>query len=269
MSVLSGRGLVMLRRGRRAVDGVDITLQPGEFLGLLGPNAAGKTTLLRMLCGLLKPTEGQVLWDAKPLDRLHRRQRAQALAYLAQAPDCHWDLDVAQVVALGRLPHRGPFRGVAEQDRQAVTRALADCELEALAERPIHTLSGGEQRRVFLARALAGEPQVLLADEPVTGLDPSHQLDVMLRLQAVARGGAAVVAVMHDLALSARFCDRLLLLGEGKVQGEGAPEQVLSDDLLARVYGVRVVRVTVGDRRLPVVAGMSLSEAQDSEYPRD
>jgi len=262
MNGLGGHGLGVVLGGREVLERVDIALPPGMLVGLLGPNGAGKTTLLRLLAGLLAPDRGEVQWDGEPLIRLPRRERARLLGYLAQTPDCHWDLTVAEVVALGRLPHRGAFHGPDAADRAAVARALADCELEELAGRAIHTLSGGEQRRVFLARALAGEPQVLLADEPVTGLDPVHQLDVMQKLQAVARSGAAVVVVMHDLTLAARFCDRVVLLGQGRIQGEGAPEVVLSDDLLARVYGVRVARLDVGGRQLPVVAGLALRDGR-------
>ena len=232
MNGLGGHGLGVVLGGREVLERVDIALPPGMLVGLLGPNGAGKTTLLRLLAGLLAPDRGEVQWDGEPLIRLPRRERARLLGYLAQTPDCHWDLTVAEVVALGRLPHRGAFHGPDAADRAAV------------------------------ARALAGEPQVLLADEPVTGLDPVHQLDVMQKLQAVARSGAAVVVVMHDLTLAARFCDRVVLLGQGRIQGEGAPEVVLSDDLLARVYGVRVARLDVGGRQLPVVAGLALRDGR-------
>ena len=267
MNGLGGHGLGIALGGRAVLERVDMALPAGMLVGLLGPNGAGKTTLLRILAGLLAPDLGEVQWDGEPLARLPRRQRARLLGYLAQTPDCHWDLSVAEVVALGRLPHRGAFRGPTAADQSATARALADCELEGLAGRAIHTLSGGEQRRVFLARALAGEPRVLLADEPVSGLDPAHQLDVMGRLQTVARGGAAVAVVMHDLSLAARFCDRVVLLGEGRIQGEGSPDEVLDDALLARVYGVRVARVLVEGRELPVVAGMAENVRRVGEEP--
>lgn len=257
MSLLVGQGLGQRLGGRTILDGVDIALHPGELLGLLGPNGAGKTTLLRLLAGLHQPDWGRVLWQQQPLDRLSRRQRARALAYLAQQPDCHWDLQVSEVVTLGRLPHRSPFSAPSLADQQAVNRALAQAELESLAGRSIRTLSGGEQRRVFLARTLAGEPQVLLADEPVTGLDPAHQQDVMARLHIVAQRGAAVVVVLHDLSLAAHYCDRVVLLADGRIQGDGSPEDVLDDARLAQVYGVQVVRVAVAGRQLPVVAGLA------------
>jgi iron complex transport system ATP-binding protein len=230
---------IALRLGGRAVlDGVSIAAAPGELVGLIGPNAAGKTTLVRVLAGLIAPDAGAVTLDGRPLAAIPRAERARAVAYLEQDAVCHWPLAVRRLVALGRLPWLGPFQRAGPADEAAITQAMADAEIAPLADRPVTTLSGGERARAFLARALAGAPRVLLADEPVASLDPYHQMKVMELLRAQAARGGAVVAVLHDLTLAARFCDRLVLLDGGRVAAEGAPTQVLTAQTLARVYGV-------------------------------
>ncbi len=230
---------VTLRLGGRAVlDGVSLVAAPGALVGLIGPNAAGKTSLVRLLAGLAVPDAGRVTLDGRPLSALGPVARARAVAYLEQDAVCHWPLAVRRLVALGRLPWLGPFARPGPADAAAIDRALADAEIAPLADRPVTTLSGGERARVFLARALAGVPRVLLADEPVASLDPYHQMKVMELLRAQAARGGAVVAVLHDLTLAARFCDRLVLLDRGRVVAEGAPPAVLTAETLARVYGV-------------------------------
>jgi iron complex transport system ATP-binding protein len=235
---LAAEDIAVRLGGRAVLAGVAIAATPGELVGLIGPNAAGKTTLVRVLAGLIVPDSGTVTLDGRPLAAIPRAARARAVAYLEQDAVCHWPLAVHRLVALGRLPWLGPFQRPGAADAAAIARAMADAEIDTLADRPVTALSGGERARVFLARALAGGPHVLLADEPVASLDPYHQIKVMelLRTQ-VARGGA-VVAVLHDLTLAARFCDRLVLLDRGRVAAEGAAGEVLTPEALARVYGV-------------------------------
>ncbi len=224
--------------GRTVLDGVSFAAGPGAVVGLIGPNAAGKTTLVRVLAGLVIPVAGTVTLDGRPLGAVAREERARAIAYLEQDAVCHWPLAVRRLVALGRLPWVGPFANPRPDDAAAIDRALADAEIAALADRPVTALSGGERARAFLARALAGAPRVLLADEPVASLDPYHQMKVMELLRAQAARGGAVVAVLHDLTLAARFCDRLVLLDRGRAVAAGAPTEVLTPGSLARVYGV-------------------------------
>ncbi|HXG28067.1 MAG TPA: ABC transporter ATP-binding protein, partial [Nevskiales bacterium] len=169
-----------------------------------------------------------------------------------QGGQCHWPMPVAQVVALGRLPHRAPWARVPPADAAAVQRALQAADVAHLADRPVTQLSGGERARVLLARALAVEARVLLADEPTAGLDPAHQLGVMEVLRRRAQSGAGVVVVLHDLTLAARFCDRLLLLGEGRVVADGAAEQVLTEQNLAQVYGIEAHRAAGAEGLLVV-----------------
>jgi iron complex transport system ATP-binding protein len=259
MTGLQATSVSLRLGGAPVLDDVDLRLDGGELVGLIGPNGAGKTTLLRVMAGLLPAAGGEVTVDGQTLAAMPRQALARTLGYLPQDGGSHWPLTVATLVALGRLPHQGPWRGPDAADRAAVERALAACDIAALADRPVNRLSGGERARVLLARALAGEPRILLADEPVAGLDPGHQLDVMQRLSALARDGAGVLAVLHDLTLAARFCDRLVLLDRGRVIAEGDADHVLSPDLLARCYGIRAHHALIDGN--PVV--IPLARASD------
>ena len=223
------------------LDGVGLGLGAGEVVGLIGPNGAGKTTLLRVLADLLSASAGEVRYDGKRRSELGRAALARRLSFLAQGGDVYWPLRVDHIVALGRLPHRRPFAGMSAQDHAAVERAMTAADIEHLRFRTSATLSGGERMRVLLARALAVESEILLADEPVAALDPLHQLRIMELLRSTAREGAGVVVVLHDLTLATRFCDRIVLLGGGRILLDGAPSE-LTDDLIAEAYGVAAFR---------------------------
>ncbi|SDF56192.1 iron complex transport system ATP-binding protein [Limimonas halophila] len=238
---LAARGLTVDLGGRRVLTGVDCALARSEMVGLIGPNGAGKTTLLRALAGLIAPTAGEVVLDGRPVRRMDRRRLAAQLAHLAQGERPHWPMAVRELVWLGRAPHRRAFGRVTADDRAAVARAMAATGTDALADRPASDLSAGETARVLLARALAGEPDWLLADEPVAGLDPYHQLDVMAKLHGLAASGRTVAAVLHDLTLAARFCDRVIVLTDGRIAASGPPREILTDARLRAVYGVRAV----------------------------
>ncbi|WP_020559612.1 ABC transporter ATP-binding protein [Thiofilum flexile] len=226
---------------RMILDAISIELYKGELIGLIGPNGAGKSTLLKILAHLLKPDSGQVFWKNKELSTLKANERAKALAWLEQNGAIHWPLTVERLVALGRLPHLAAWQKLTEADQQVVDQVLIETDLAALRGRDATTLSGGERSRVLLARALASEPQVLLADEPIAALDLGHQLQTMQLLREFAQGERASVVVLHDLALAARYCDRLYLMQHGKIVATGKPEQVLTPELLAQVYGVECV----------------------------
>lgn len=230
MTLLSVSGLTVRRGACPVVDRVSFAVAPGEFVGLIGPNGAGKTTLMRAALGLI-PAEG-----AASLAALSPDSRARAAAWLPQARQIAWDMPVEALVALGRIPHRGQGRA---GDAAAIDRAIGQMGLANFRARPATALSGGEQARVLIARALAQEAPLLLADEPIAGLDPAAQIATMRVFAGMAAAGGAVVAALHDLGLAARHCGRILVLSRGRLVADGAPREVLTPALLAEVFGIR------------------------------
>ena len=234
-------GNVVVRLGDALiVDGAALDLRAGELTVLIGPNGAGKTTLMRALAGLV-PAEGRIEIDGKPLSGLTARDRARRIAYLPQGHVFHWPMPVAAVVALGRYAYGDAFSSLTDADRQAVENALAATDTAGFANRAVTTLSGGERARVALARALACEAPILLTDEPTVSLDPRHQLVVMGLLARAAHDGGAVLAIGHDLALAARFADRIVIMDRGRLVADGAPREVLTAERIAAVFGVEAV----------------------------
>ncbi len=237
-----GADAVTVRLGARtALDAVTAAVSGHELVGLIGPNGAGKSTLLRTMAGLLDPAAGTVALNGRPFAAIGRADRARRIGYLPQDGTIHWALPVAEIVLMGRLPHLRGWQRPGARDRAIADAAMAALDNAGLAARPATRLSGGERARVLLARALAGEPDILLADEPVAGLDPYHRLEVMEHLGGLAARGTGVVVVLHDLALAARFCHRLVLLAGGRVAAEGAPAAVLTAERLAGVYRVEAL----------------------------
>ncbi|NQV20660.1 MAG: ABC transporter ATP-binding protein [Rhodospirillales bacterium] len=239
MTTMAARNISVTIGERTILDGVEISVEPGRVTGLIGPNGAGKTTLVRTLVGLQKISCGEIWLDGEAATKVPRETFARRVAYLPQGAEIHWPLTVERLVALGRLPHLTAFQRPADHDHAAILRAMEETDVTHLADRTVTTLSGGERGRVMIARALAGEPQILLADEPVAALDPYHQLHVMALLSRTAQTGAAVLVVLHDLVLAARYCAHLVLVDGGKVVTSGPPREVLSEDNLRNVYRVR------------------------------
>ncbi len=228
----------MLQAERLTLSGrlrsVSTALCPGQITAICGPNGAGKSSLLSCLAGLLAVDTGTVTLAGLPLTSLTPQARAQAIGYLPQAPDVAWDVTVATLVALGRLP----WRSGRDADVAAVDSALATMELEQLRDRPVSQLSGGERARALMARVLAGQPRWILADEPLANLDLAHQQALLGRLQVQARAGTGVVLVLHDLAQALNHADRVLVLDRGALLADGAPEAVLDAGTIRRVWGI-------------------------------
>ncbi len=224
--------------GRRSVvRGVNATFAPGTLTGIVGPNGAGKSTLARAMLALV-PATGAVRVDDTDVMAMPRADLARRLAYLPQGQTLHWPLTVERLVGLGRLPHLAPMSRIGEADAAAIERAMARADVLALRDRIATELSGGERARVLFARALAVEAPALIADEPLASLDPGHQIDVMDLLRAEADAGKLVLAVLHDLTMAARYCDRLLIIDGGRIAADGSPQEVLTPELLRAVYGI-------------------------------
>ena len=232
--------------GRTVLQDVSFALPRTGVAALVGPNGAGKTTLLKAISGLL-PYAGTVTAADRDVAALSPRARAKQFSYLPQGHAVHWPLPVHDVVALGRFPHGStdPSR-LSDADERAVAGAMAAADVTALADRRVTELSGGERSRVALARVLAVEAPIVLADEPIASLDPRHQIDVMKLLRKTADSGALVIVVTHDLGLAARFADQVLVVSEGRLVAQGAPGEALSDALLRDVFRVSAFRAATG-----------------------
>ena len=230
--------------------GVDLEVPEGERMALVGPNGTGKSTLLRTLAGLLPIQSGRVLVAGRDLVKLSPLERARTLAMVGQQEETPADLRVAEVVALGLLPHRPPWSGGGRKERNAVAEALEQVSMTAYANRGFHQLSGGEQRRVLLARGLAQRTELLLLDEPTNHLDIRHQ-HALLRM---VRGlGRTVIAAIHDLDLAATYFDHIVVLNDGGVAADGKPSEVLTPELVGDVFGMAASMVTdpaTGEPRL-------------------
>jgi iron complex transport system ATP-binding protein len=238
--VLEARSLSVARRERAILEGVDLALQAGEALAVVGPNAAGKSTLLLALAGLLRPAAGEVRLRGQPLTSYARPAVARLVALVSSEDEGAAALTVRERVALGRYPHRGPLRALDAEDEAAVEEALAWTGVAPLAGRALGTLSAGERQLAALARGLAQRPQALLLDEPAAHLDVGHELELFATLDRVRAGGVAVLAVIHDLSAAARWADRLALLDRGRLRAAGPPREVLASAACAGAFGVRI-----------------------------
>jgi iron complex transport system ATP-binding protein len=232
MTALHATGLSLARGRRRILDGVEVAATGGEFIAVLGPNGAGKSTLLAVLAGLVRPDSGAVTLDGTPLPHLAPRDLARRRGYLPQNARCEWPLSVERMVALGLSP-------LGRTDRQRIDAVLADCDLVAQRAQPVTTLSGGELTRAMLARALVADPQLLIVDEPLAGLDPRHAWDAARRLRALAvEQGRLVIATIHDVNIALRCATRAWALRDGRLLADGAPRAVLDGALLGGLFGI-------------------------------
>ena len=247
--LLEARGIRVLRGTRAVVDGVDLTLSRGDRVAIVGANGSGKSTLLRALLGLETLASGEVLLEGTSLKIMARVDIARRATLVLQDTHVEVPITVRDLVELGRYPRRGTAQ--ARDDRAEIARALRETSLEELAERDIRTLSGGELQRAHLARALAQACGVVLCDEPTSSLDLRHQLAVLATLRAQAEAGRAVVVVLHDLTLAARWAERVIVLREGRVLAVGPPREVLTAQNVETAFGV-AVRILEADGELVI-----------------
>ncbi|MFH8789914.1 ABC transporter ATP-binding protein [Streptomyces roseoverticillatus] len=243
-SRLAARDLTLAYEDRTVVDGLDLAVPDGEVTIVIGPNACGKSTLLRALGRLLKPARGTVLLDGQDLARIPTRAIAKSLGLLPQTPVAPEAITVADLVARGRQPHQRWWQQWSEDDERAVADAMARTDTTALAERAVDELSGGQRQRVWIAMALAQETDLLLLDEPTTYLDIAHQVEVLDLVRRLNRErGRTVVAVLHDLNQAARYADHLVAMKAGRVVAQGRPADIVTADLVREVFGLQSVVV--------------------------
>ncbi len=221
------------------LDSVDVRAERGQFVGLIGPNGAGKSTLLRTLSGVLRNQEGAVWLEGSDLQSMPARDVAAMLALVPQIAPYTQGFTAFELVLMGRYPHLGRFQVEGENDDRVAKAAMRLTETEEFETRTLDTLSGGERQRVFLARALAQQPRILLLDEPTSNLDILHQLTILGLVRKLVEEGLTAIAAIHDLNLAARYFDRLVLISEGRVLTEGRPEEVLTPETIESAFGVR------------------------------
>ena len=236
---VSAQNLTYEIQAETLLEGVDLHADRGQLVGLIGPNGAGKSTLLRAISGILNYREGTIRLDGDDLKSLSSRDIAAGLALIPQiAPYTHGFTSI-ELVLMGRYPHLGRFQIEGKEDDRIARDSMRLTRTEQFADRTLDTLSGGERQRVFVSRALAQQPRVLLLDEPTSNLDVFHQLKVLDLVRKLVDGGLTAVAAIHDLNMAARYCDRLVLLKGGRVLAEGSPEEVLAPETIQSAFGVR------------------------------
>lgn len=269
---ISAEGLSYSVEARALLDSVDLHAEEGRFVGLIGPNGAGKSTLLRALSGMLRQQRGAVLLEGTDLRSMSSRDVAACMALVSQiAPYTH-GFTSFELVLMGRYPHLGRFQIEGSEDNRIARGAMRQTDTEEFADRTLDTLSGGERQRVFVSRALAQQPRVLLLDEPTSNLDVFHQLKVLDLVRQLVDHGLTAVAAIHDLQMAARYCDRLVLLSKGQVLAEGTPEEVLTPKAIESAFEVRchVYREPVtGSLAISLIgpAGAHASPASGNDAP--
>jgi len=235
---LSARGVHLGYPGRTVVEDLDLNVLRGEFTVIVGPNACGKSTVLRALGRLLQPSHGQVLLQGREIARYGTKEVARQVGLLPQSPVTPDAISVADLVARGRYPHQRLLRQWSPQDAEAVEGALAEVGMLPEADRMVDELSGGQRQRVWIAMSLAQQTSVMLLDEPTTYLDVAHQLDVLDLCSRLHEQGRTLVAVLHDLNLAARYATRIVLMSQGEILAEGTAEEVLTPALLERAFSL-------------------------------
>jgi iron complex transport system ATP-binding protein len=239
---------------REALIDADLSVAGGELVGVVGPNGGGKTTLIRALLGLAPLVRGEVTLNGRSVTAWRRRELARVVALVPQLEETPFSWRVEEIVGFGRYARRGPLEALSAEDRAAVDRALARCDVEALRTRRIETLSGGEWQRVRIARALAQEPELLVLDEPTASLDLGHEMELFELVHRLVEEGLAALVVTHDLNLASRYAARMLLLEAGRVVASGPPAEVMRAELLSRVFRWPVAVQALGEGAPHVIA---------------
>ncbi|MDD4003765.1 MAG: ABC transporter ATP-binding protein [Elusimicrobiaceae bacterium] len=239
MGILRARNLCFAYSAVPVLKNVSFRLEKGAFLAVTGPNGSGKSTLLKLLAGLLAPQSGEALLKGTPVAAYSPRARASIAALVPASMQMPFDFTVYETVFMGRAPKMGWWGGARESDSRAVESAILQLGLASLRNRAVNSLSSGEQQKVFIAQALAQEPEILFLDEPTSHLDITCQTGVFELLESLSESGVAIVAVTHDIALAARYCNEILLLKDGSVYAQGSPAAVITETALTDVYGIR------------------------------
>ena len=236
---VDAHGVSFSVEAKTLLDRVDMRAERGQFVGLIGPNGAGKSTLLRTLSGVIRHQEGAVWLEGADLSAMPARDVAAMLALVPQIAPYTQGFTAFELVLMGRYPHLGRFQVEGQADDRIAREAMRLTETDQFEQRTLETLSGGERQRVFLARALAQQPRILLLDEPTSNLDILHQLTILGLVRRLVDDGLTAIAAIHDLNLAARYCDRLVLISNGAVVTEGPPEEVLTPETIESAFGVR------------------------------
>ena len=254
---------------RPTLQDVSFELQPGSLVGVVGPNGCGKSTLLKLLAAQQKAQAGEILLGGQALGSLPTRALARQLAYLPQRPVVPSGITVEQLVQYGRHPHQGWLRQWTDEDRRLVDESIATLQLQALRQRSVDDLSGGQGQRVWLAMIMAQNTEMVLLDEPTSALDIGHQTEVMEAIHSMATNGRTVLIVMHDLACAARYCDQLIAMAEGQVQAFGSAREVISKQLIDRLYNTQVDILAAPGDGAPVIVPRRLAAAASPTHPKE
>ncbi len=238
MSILSVKDLSAGYKRTPVISKVSVEANAGEFIALLGPNGSGKTTLVKALAGLLPVMSGDIWVGDTPLSFLEPKLRARRISYLAQSRQAMPDMSVLEILELGRAPFRGRLGLISDDGRQVIERVIETCALQDFVSRKYGELSGGEQARVLLGRALVVDAPVILVDEPIAALDPFYQLATLEILTSQARSGKTVIAALHDLSLAQRFSDRVWMMSEGQLALNAPASQAFDSEIIARVFNI-------------------------------
>lgn len=252
-AILSLEGVTYAIAGKTLLHPLDIDFLEGQSIALVGHNGSGKSTLLKLIARQMSPTDGEIRFGGQRFDGWNARSLARQLAYLPQYTPAAPGMLVRELVALGRYPWHGALGRFGSADNAKVEDAMARTEVEPFASRLVDTLSGGERQRVWLAMLMAQDADCLLLDEPISALDIGHQLDVLTMTRNLSREkGTTIITVLHDINMAARFCDRIVALREGRLIADGQPEEIMTPDVLERIYGVRMDVIRQPDSGRPV-----------------